>query len=84
MASRDITRPACCANKQQQLELIACEDFRFAVEFHLPRAGVDLQPAEMQQFRFRAARTAAQDRFQPRQQFARLERFGEIIVSADF
>jgi len=49
------------------------------------RAGIDLQPTEAQDARSTGSTAAAaQDRPQPRQQFPRAERLGQIVIGTDF
>jgi len=70
---------------QQQIELIGGQDFLFAINPHRARSGIDLEPAEAQPglVPFWIA-PPPQDRLEPRQQLARVERLGQIIIGAEF
>ena len=74
--------PGALRERQQQGELIARERARHAVEPRRARAAIDLQPAEAQDVGLRRALAPAQDGAQPRQQLARLERLGQVVVGA--
>ena len=69
---------------EQQCELMTRHGAKLAVEPHDTRAEVDLQPSKMHQVVVLTSLGAAQDRAQPRQQFARLKRLRQIVVGAQF
>src|SRR5205814_2375016 len=56
---------------------------RLARKPYLVGAGIDLEPAEPQHLISARARSAPQDRLHPRQQLARLEWLGQIVVGAE-
>ena len=75
-----MTRPACSARAQEQRELVARQRPDLAVEAHLARAAVDLQPAEAQQVGLGRTWPTPQDGSQAGKQLARLEGLGQIVV----
>ena len=72
--------------RAEQVELVAGQRPFLAVDQHKARRAVDGQPAEAHDLvrrRPAAARAAAQDGAQPRQQLARVEGLGQVVVGAD-
>ena len=76
--------PGALGQRQQNRELVAGERLAHAIDAHLARPLVDLQPAKMQHLRAALRQSPAQDGAQSRQQLARLEGLGKIVVRTEF
>ena len=81
--SRDSTRPGLCASTTSRSNWWLVRSHSRPVQPRLARAEVDLEAAEAQHFvRQRLGRRAAQQRLDARQQLARLEGLGQVVVGA--
>ena len=69
----------------EQVELVARQDLRLAVDPHVAGAEVDLQATEAQRgpLLLDHPPLPPQDRPQPRQEFARVEGLGQVVVGPD-
>ena len=82
--SRDSTRPGLCASTTSRSNWWPVRSQALAVEAGDARAEVDLEAAEAQHLvAGRLRRGAAQQRLDARQQLARLERLGQVVVGAE-
>ena len=81
--SRESTRPACCASTQSSSNWWPVSARGSPVKFYCARIAVDLEPADAQARPRHRRGAPAQDRAQPRQQLARAEGLGEVIVGAE-
>jgi hypothetical protein len=78
--------PRHCSQRVEQIELTRCQRHRHAAPLHLSSRNIDLKIAKRQEcilsWRRPRMTPAAQDRFDARYQFARAERFGQIVIGA--